>query len=187
MPNTRPCMCGGNHLLTKGTPTANELPASPRKNPQKRSPPKDPPISPINSTGMISTSMRAVKTARPPKRSVRRPMGMRNREPRITGVAMTMLIWVLDSSYSSWNRVASGATSPHTAKHRAKASVDSTRAVYAPARGPPVPTELIPTLLPNRDPDPVASPDLRSYAEHIVQTTRKRLYGRSYAFLLHIE
>ena len=47
--------------------------------------------------------MRAVKTARPPKRSARRPMGMRNSEPRITGVAMTMLIWVLDSSYNSWN------------------------------------------------------------------------------------
>jgi hypothetical protein len=42
--------------------------------------------------------MRAVKTALPPKRPVRRPMGMRNREPRITGVAITTLIWVLDSS-----------------------------------------------------------------------------------------
>lgn len=27
--------------------------------------------------------------------------GMRNREPRITGVAITTLIWKLDSSYSS--------------------------------------------------------------------------------------
>lgn len=54
---------------------------------------------------------------------------MRNREPSMTGVAMTTLIWVLDNSYSSWNRVANGDTSPHTAKHRAKASVDSTRAL----------------------------------------------------------
>jgi hypothetical protein len=56
-------------------------------------------------------------------------MGMRNREPRITGVAMTMLIWVLDSSYSSWNWIASGETSPHTAKHKAKAKVASTSAL----------------------------------------------------------
>jgi hypothetical protein len=144
-------------LVDEGNPDRERAAREPQKEPPKKKPPKDPPKSPINSTGTISTSMRALKTALPPKRSVRRPIGIRNREPRITGVAMTMLIWVLDSSYSSWNRVASGDTSPHTAKHRAKASVDSTRALYAPARGPAVPTELIPPLLPNRN--PVASPD----------------------------
>src|SRR5215211_2644760 len=99
-------------------------------------------------------------------RKVRWPMGMRNKEPRITGVAMTMLIWVLDNSYSTWNRVASGDTRPHTAKHRVKESVASTRALYAPARGVATPTELILPLLPNRNPGPIAPPDLRSQAKH---------------------
>ncbi len=72
----------------------------------------------------------------PPKRSVSSPRGMRNREPRITGVAMTTLIWVFDSRYCSWNWGASGATSPHTEKHRAKLNVASTRALYAPGCGP---------------------------------------------------
>jgi hypothetical protein len=77
---------------------------------------------------------------------------MRNSDPRITGVAMTMLIWVLDSSYSFWNCVASGDTSPHTAKHRANARVDKTNARYAPGRGPAVPTEFIPSF-------PTGTPD----------------------------
>jgi hypothetical protein len=75
---------------------------------------------------------------------------MRNNEPRITGVAMTMLIWVLDSSYSFWNCVASGDTSPHTAKHSANATVARISARYAPGRGPVVPTEFLPSLLPDR-------------------------------------
>jgi hypothetical protein len=122
-------MCGGNHLLTNGTPTANELPARPSKKPQKRSPPKEPPKSPMNSTGTVTTSIRPVKTTRPPSRSVIRPKGMRKSDPRMTGVAMTTLIWVLESLYSSWNCGANGVTSPQTEKHRAKDSVPNTSAL----------------------------------------------------------
>jgi len=85
-------------LVDEGNPDRERATSEPQKEAPEQKPPKDPPKSPINSTGTISTSMRAVKTARPPKRSVRKPMGMRNREPSMTGVAMTTLIWVLDSS-----------------------------------------------------------------------------------------
>ncbi len=61
---------------------------------------------------------------------------MRKSEPRITGVAMTTLIWKLESPYSSWNCGASGATRPQTEKHSANAKVASTRDLYAPGRGP---------------------------------------------------
>ena len=33
IPTARPRFSGGNHALTKGTPTANAVPAMPRKNP----------------------------------------------------------------------------------------------------------------------------------------------------------
>ena len=33
MPTARPRRSGGNHALTNGTPTANEVPEIPRKNP----------------------------------------------------------------------------------------------------------------------------------------------------------
>ena len=49
---------------------------------------------------------------------------------------MTTLIWVFYSRYCSWNWGASGATNPHTEKHRAEPNVASTRALYAPGCGP---------------------------------------------------
>jgi hypothetical protein len=70
------------------------------REPQKE-PPKEPPKNPMKTTGTIRTSIRTGNTTRPPKRSVIKPRGMRNREPRITGVAITTLIWKLESSYSS--------------------------------------------------------------------------------------
>ena len=76
-------------------------PREPQKEPPDEQAPKEPPKNPMKTTGTIRTSIRTGNTTRPPKRSVIKPRGMRNREPRITGVAITKLIWKLESSYSS--------------------------------------------------------------------------------------
>ena len=90
-PNTpiaSPRRSGGNHALTKGTPTANTVPPNPRKKPPtSRAPYELSPKKPIRITGTIVSAEITGNMIRPPNRSVIAPTGIRPSEPTTTGTA----------------------------------------------------------------------------------------------------
>src|SRR3954454_2274626 len=87
-PIASPRRSGGNQAFTNGTPTANAVPAMPRKNPPTSSSAYE--SSATNAMKRIGTMVAAEtigNITRPPNLSVRAPTTIRPREPTITGTA----------------------------------------------------------------------------------------------------
>ncbi len=76
--------------------------------------------------GTATASMRALNTARPPKRSASMPAGMRPNAPSSTGTATRNAVWVALRCSSSRKRGAKALISPQVAKQMANERVAST-------------------------------------------------------------
>src|SRR6516165_1335 len=112
MPIARPRRAGGNHALTNGTPTANDVPASPRKKPPISTAGRELwPTRPRNRTGTIVANEMTGNISRPPYRSVRAPTGIRPSAPTITGTATIRACWKLVSPSASLTCAPSGDSS----------------------------------------------------------------------------
>lgn len=83
-------------------PTANMVPAMPRKNPQTRRSGYDlaSPAAPTASTGRIEASVTARNIVRPPNLSVSEPTAIRPTDPTSIGVATSIEACVLLSLMS---------------------------------------------------------------------------------------
>ena len=90
MPSAQPWRSGAYHLLTKGTPMANDAPAKPRKKPMTMSAANESCQMASAPRGSSVNASNPMKTFRPPRRSVRIPRGMRMIEPMSTGTAITI-------------------------------------------------------------------------------------------------
>src|SRR6478672_4129377 len=77
--------------------------------------------------GTATSSIRTVKTLRPPKRSASMPTGSRASEPRRTGIATRSAVCVALRPNISRKRGAKAETSPQAAKQTANDRVPSAR------------------------------------------------------------
>ena len=96
-PVAKPRRSAWNHALTKGIPTANVVPAIPRKKPKRsiRGKERALPATATSRTNGMLASVSIGNMMRPPNRSVRAPTGMRPTEPTSTGVATRRAFWLL--------------------------------------------------------------------------------------------
>ena len=93
MPIAVPRRFGGNQELTVGTPTANEVPPMPRKNPPMSRTVRLLSTNPTNRVGRIVSAAISGNIVRPPRRSVSAPTGIRPSDPTTTGNATTSDCW----------------------------------------------------------------------------------------------
>ncbi len=143
MPTASPRRCGGNHALTNGTPTANAVPATPRKNPPVSSAASEVcPATPMNRTGTMVTADTSGNITRPPYRSVSAPTGIRPSEPTITGTATSSACCGADRPSSSLKRGPRGLSSAQAQKFTAKPTV--ARASISMARPSVRPVAILP-------------------------------------------
>ena len=108
MPSAKPWRSGGYQPLTNGTPTANDAPAKPSRNPNARIAPSESCKSASAISGSGVKAISAVNTRRPPRRSVSQPSGMRISEPSSTGTATIAEVWKSDRPSASWRSGLSG-------------------------------------------------------------------------------
>ena len=87
MPSANPWRSALNQPETKGTPTANEAPATPRRKPTHSSA-QYALAYPKSTAGRAEDASSSEKTSRPPSRSVAIPRGTRASEPSTTGIAV---------------------------------------------------------------------------------------------------
>ena len=90
MPRAIPCFSGGYQRLVNATPTEKLARAMPIRKPKIRSCAYVC-TKPMAMAGTMAQAMTMEKIARPPKRSVRMPSGMRPTLPSSTGNARAML------------------------------------------------------------------------------------------------
>src|SRR6478735_5485845 len=138
-PSANPWRSFGYQPATNGTPTANDEPAMPRKNPTTTRA-AYPSTKPKIAAGIADTTSTIGNITRPPRRSVSAPTGIRSSEPSTTGTAVSISVLVFVRSRSSWNRFASGAIRLQPTNATANATVARNR--FRVARAGPTPTML---------------------------------------------
>src|SRR5512135_443988 len=173
MPSAVPCLSFRKKSDVYATPTAKELPAMPNPRPPSAKPQK-PFAKLVRNAAPAETSITRVKTARPPKRSVRIPAGSRSSEPVRTGSPMSHPICALSNAktFPSTRNVTRTPFIIQTAKQTANAAVFAARTIQD------LPRSLIgfPSARPARsvpDHDLVRPPEVRHRSDERVHETRE--------------